>query len=363
MANVIESGGSPWRKIRLVRPAHIYYKHKDINSARQFLVDFGFTEAKQVGEKTYYKGLSNEPFLYCAIEADENEFGGAAFVVESEADLQYASETLPGATEIYELSDAPGGGLCVTFKDPKDGFPFHLVYGQKMDESQVALPQRDFNLPLTKNRLANRFQRMEKAPAPVHRLGHFGMCVTDFQATFDFYLPRFNLKPSDLIHLEDGRVVTAFNRLDRGTELVDHHAFFFYEGPRSHVHHASFETHDFDTQVLGHDWLRHKGYKNCWGVGRHVLGSQIFDYWFDPSGYVVEHYADGDLCDSSEPTHRMLAGPDNLHIWGEPRSPPPFPRVKKCFCVLLMRRSDLCLLGGIRALGKAGQVGMLVSRC
>ncbi len=46
-----------------------------------------------------------------------------------------------------------------------------------------------------------------------------------------------------------------------------------------HVHHTSYETHDFDTQVLGHDWLRHKGYENCWGVGRHVMGSQIFDYW------------------------------------------------------------------------------------
>ena len=50
-------------------------------------------------------------------------------------------------------------------------------------------------------------------------------------------------------------------------------------GPKMHVHHTSYETHDFDTQVLGHDWLRDQGYENCWGVGRHVMGSQIFDYW------------------------------------------------------------------------------------
>lgn len=73
--------------------------------------------------------------------------------------------------------------------------------------------------------------------------------------------------------------MTVFWRLDRGKEEVDHHCFFFYQGPKYHVHHASFETYDFDAQVLGHDWLREKGYKNCWGVGRHVLGSQIFDYW------------------------------------------------------------------------------------
>lgn len=78
--------------------------------------------------------------------------------------------------------------------------------------------------------------------------------------------------------------MTAFLHLDRGRELVDHHCFFLFEGPKWHVHHSSFETHDFDTQLLGHHWLREKGYKNCWGVGRHIMGSQIFDYWF------VQHF-------------------------------------------------------------------------
>jgi hypothetical protein len=77
---------------------------------------------------------------------------------------------------------------------------------------------------------------------------------------------------------KNGRNITVFCRLDRGLTLVDHHCFFFFEGLKAHVHHASFETHDFDIQKIGHDWLREKGYINCWGVGRHVLGSQIFDY-------------------------------------------------------------------------------------
>lgn len=141
----------------------------------------------------------------------------------------------------------------------------------------------------------------------MHKLGHFGMCVTDFAKCFDFYSTYFNFFPSEvgplppsshsvdnrsherrmacsdrsvqLVHNEEGVNKTVFFRLDRGDELVDHHCFFFFEGPKMHVHHSSFETHDFDAQVLGHDWLRQKGYKNCWGVGRHVMGSQIFDYW------------------------------------------------------------------------------------
>jgi cytochrome P450 family 619 len=82
-----------------------------------------------------------------------------------------------------------------------------------------------------------------------------------------------------LIHEGTGKDVASFMHIDRGDELVDHHSFFIYEGPKNHIHHSSFEVHDFDLQVLGHDWLREKGHQNCWGVGRHVLGSQIFDYW------------------------------------------------------------------------------------
>ena len=106
------------------------------------------------------------------------------------------------------------------------------------------------------------------------------MCVTDFAKSLGFWTGHFNLKPSDLLHDPEGRDITTFMHLDRGHELVDHHCFFFFEGPKSHVHHSSFEVFDFDTQVLGHDWLIKKGYENCWGVGRHILGSQIFDYWY-----------------------------------------------------------------------------------
>lgn len=143
------------------------------------------------------------------------------------------------------------------------------------------------------------------------------MCVTNFKKCYEFYSTYFNFFPSELVHNEAGEDFTVFFRLDRGDQKVDHHCFFFFEGPRApHVHHSSFETHDFNAQVLGHDWLRHKGYENCWGVGRHIMGSQIFDYWFDPSKFVMEHYVDGDLLNQSYPTQHSQASPDSLHVWG-----------------------------------------------
>lgn len=138
------AGDSALRPIRLVRIAHVYYTHKDIEKAREFLQDFGFQEARRVGKSTYYSGTGPDPFVYCAREGDEDEFGGAAFVVESIEELEYASKTLPDATEVYKLDEAPGGGYCVTFKDPVDGFPFHLVCGQDANTAS-ALPQLRYN--------------------------------------------------------------------------------------------------------------------------------------------------------------------------------------------------------------------------
>jgi hypothetical protein len=47
------------------------------------------------------------------------------------------------------------------------------------------------------------------------------------------------------------------------------------------------------------------------------MGSQIFDYWFDPSKFILEHYVDGDLMDNKAPTNVNLASHDDLAVWGE----------------------------------------------
>lgn len=150
---------SEHKRIRLVRLAHVYYTHRDLAAATQFLRDFGFQECAPVSSKTgpktiFYHGTdTKQPFVYCAREGPEDAFGGAAFVVESREDLEYAAKTLPGATGIIDLDqeerDVPGGGLRVTFTDPIDGFPFHLVWGQRGLEGpgdEGSLPALQYNL-------------------------------------------------------------------------------------------------------------------------------------------------------------------------------------------------------------------------
>jgi hypothetical protein len=154
----------------------------------------------------------------------------------------------------------------------------------------------------------------------VHKLGHMGYVYRDFDTEIKWYTGNFNFVPSDILHHWDfsNMDVLAFMHLDLGKTYTDHHVLFLQraqpEVKQSFIHHSSFEVADFDTQLIGHQWLAKKGWKSVWGVGRHVLGSQIFDYWQDPTGFKIEHYADGDLVNIDTPTKRDVVGP--FSIWG-----------------------------------------------
>ena len=114
--------------------------------------------------------------------------------------------------------------------------------------------------------------------------------------------------------------MAVFYCLDLGKHYSDHHSFFHFAkfpgqkfpGP----HHASFEVYDFDIQLQGHDHLVAQNYKLMWGVGRHLLGSQIFDYWYDPEGFVLEHYTDGDVVNEDNPPERHELGMAEYTTWG-----------------------------------------------
>ncbi|PKX90214.1 putative MFS transporter [Aspergillus novofumigatus IBT 16806] len=309
-------GIKPENLIRLVKLAHMRYQHPDLDAITVFLQDFGMKVVKRTDEEVWYRGYGTDQYVYYARRGPKKQFLGGTFEVESYHDLERAAN-LPTGSAIQELKDAPGGGFMVTVKDP-EGFPINLVYGQSPAAPGEYPPKLVVNYESDKPRVRH-FQRFVPGPAAVHKLGHFGLCVQNFQEMVTFYTTTFNLVPSDFLYVEkDGnkKNVALFAHIDRGADYVDHHSFFMSTNPTSHVHHCSFEVHDFDTQNLGHQWLAKKGYESVWGVGRHILGSQLFDYWWDTTGNMIEHYADGDLVNEETPVGYGPAGDESLAVWG-----------------------------------------------
>ncbi|EXK46308.1 hypothetical protein FOXG_10832 [Fusarium oxysporum f. sp. lycopersici 4287] len=323
MAAVLPEIKNDPSKIQLERIAHVYFEHPDLEKFDPFAKDFGLIPAYQDTDLNLYRGYGKDPYCYVARKSSTGAqaFGGAAFVAQTEADFDKAA-ALDGAV-VSELSPFPGGGRRVTLKSPS-GFLFHVVHGQEerspneSASSSLAESQGPLNGSLVKKRFGQ-FQRFRHGPATVHKLGHYGFIVGDWAKEVTWYTDNFNFVPSDVQYEgEDGDLdVITFLHLDLGERFSDHHSLFLSRAPpgeHDRMHHTSYEVEDFDTQLLGHDWLASKGYYSVWGVGRHILGSQIFDYWRDPSGFTIEHYADGDLVNVKTGTKRSKAGP--LSIWG-----------------------------------------------
>jgi len=117
--------------------------------------------------------------------------------------------------------------------------------------------------------------------------------------------------------------IAAFMHCGLGEQWTDHHtlALISAQDGRSRFDHSAFEVIDLDDVVQGGEWLRQRGHLHSWGVGRHIQGSQIFDYWRDPFGHKIEHWTDGDLVNDATPVGHAPITPDELRQWAPPITP------------------------------------------
>ena len=125
------------------------------------------------------------------------------------------------------------------------------------------------------------------------RIGHAVLGSPRNQETVRWFRETLGLVCSDDVYAdEQDNIIGQFSRIDAGDEYVDHHAFFCMKNARAGLNHFSFEVQDIDDVFIGHEYLNSLGkYEHMWGIGRHLLGSQVFDYWADPWGRVHEHGA------------------------------------------------------------------------
>ncbi|WKT45359.1 Glyoxalase/Bleomycin resistance protein/Dihydroxybiphenyl dioxygenase [Fusarium oxysporum f. sp. vasinfectum] len=321
-------------QIQLDKLLYTQYQHHNLEQANRFFIDFGFKPVKQSANLIFYRGFGKHPFIYVAERSPDNvkRFVGGGWLVSSKKDLEVASQ-LPGASDIQD-SAAPGGGQFVDVKDP-NGINMRLLFGVTLraeNEQKEEEPKPVVINTWNEKPRKGEFQRFDNGPSRVHKLGHYGLVVdrSQFETTVAWYLSTFNLAETDsLFDKASGKDMMTFMHIDKGKEFTDHHEeadrvfeqSFFIQSPPEPVkncrpHHSSFEVDNMDSQTMGHYHLQGQGWTNCWGIGRHLLGSQIFDYWFDPSGNIVEHYSDGDIVNCETTVAKEPAAPDTMAVWG-----------------------------------------------
>lgn len=299
--------------------AAIELEGPDLPGAERFFTCFGLTLAGAQDDCLCFRAEAGAPVAVVYRRARRSRFIGPTFAVRERAELDALAARLPGVT-VGPLP-FPGRPPGVILADP-NGVCVKVAWFEDWRE----LP--DCGEPSTSNRGARRERvnvPLRPEPSPVLRLGHMVLGTPNWEATARFYIDTFGLIPSDVQALPDGRPFIAFLRCDRGKAPADHHTFVVGRLPVVDLEHAAFEVTDLDAVGMGGRVLEEAGYDRAWGIGRHILGSQIFDYWFGPDQYKFEHFADGDLFDADQATayHPMSAA--GIAQWG-PEMPGKFLR-------------------------------------
>lgn len=119
-----------------------------------------------------------------------------------------------------------------------------------------------------------------------HRLGHLILHTPSVDRMLAFYCGVLGLRLSDHV----GQLI-AFMHLPGGG---DHHVLALLASDRPGFHHASFEVGSVDEIGMGAMRMLAVGYKDGWGLGRHVLGSNFFHYLRDPWNSLAEYFCDID---------------------------------------------------------------------
>jgi catechol 2,3-dioxygenase-like lactoylglutathione lyase family enzyme len=297
--------------IKVTDISHVRFSAPDLDQMRSFLTDFGLGHETSTDGTLYAYGAGIAPFSHSTIKGDAG-FIGLGFRAGSIKDLELLArhEGIP----VSNL-DAPGGGKVLRLHDP-DGRMVEIVAGQTMREAVSLGPQPPHNSASDYRRLRQSI-RLAPGPARIIRLGHCVLNVSDFRKVEAWYKERFGFITSDEIEMAPGMAIGAFMRCDRGDQPCDHHSLFLLQVPTGPgFNHAAFEVADMDDLMRGHTHLKHTKRQATWGIGRHILGSQIFDYWNDPWGHELEHWTDGDLFTAADPSGKASFH-DLLNVqWG-----------------------------------------------
>jgi len=267
----------------------VIFHPKDLNSARNFLSDFGLRKSKenkkhvifttQIGSEIVVQKTPNENAFADGIP--ENSFKEMIWGVSSKKHLAEIQKELEKDREVFRDGD---GVLHTT--DPN-----HIQVGfsvWKPPSRIIASPQK-FNQLGNYNRRDQR-SKIYRSARPL-RMGHIGFFVANLKAAEKFYGHRLGFPVSDRY----GRGTATFFRCK---PREDHHnLFLLWAGDGvTRFHHIAFEVNDIH-EVFGGglNLTRNKGWKTRVGPGRHPVSSAYFWYFKLPFGGAFEYFSDSDF--------------------------------------------------------------------
>jgi catechol 2,3-dioxygenase-like lactoylglutathione lyase family enzyme len=265
---------------------------EDLEAARRFCRDYGFTELSHGATGADFEALdgtsvalrlATDPGLPRA-PVKGSTGRETVWGVRDKAALDQIGAELSSDRQVSR--DAAG----VLHATDDDGLAIAFRVTQR--HAYKAEP-KPFNVPgLPPARAINSRAPYERGNP--RTLGHIVFWSDDPDRSMKFYLDRLKFRMTD--HVNNKQGVFA-----RAGGSPDHHNIFFIGRPDATPSFQHLECHfgDFQEVVCGGMYLNQQNWKTARGPGRHVLGSNYYWYFVTPLGGALELSADMDQLDDN----------------------------------------------------------------
>lgn len=274
----------------------------DLDRAEAFYTrTWNLAVAERTGDALYLRGTGSDACLL-ALHRGAGELPRIRHVTlrarSEQALREVERRTVAAGGRILQppapVADDPAGGQALLLRDPH-GRRFQVVHGDR--RHQAAAPRADHPVRLTHVVLNSHAVDQTQA---------------FLQQALDF-------------RLADRTVAIAFMNCNS-----DHHTIAVGVADNDALNHIAFLMPDADSVMRGGGRMRDAGHPIQWGPGRHGPGNNLFNYFIDPFGVVIEYTAEVEQVDDSY----VARGPEDwkwppgrVDQWGI--SPPPGDSLKQ----------------------------------
>lgn len=233
----------------------------DLGAAADFYTDvWGLAVADRTDRTAWLRGTGDDAQILALHAGDAAAIGSMTFRVADDADpgALVAAMVAHGAHPLASVAMAaePGGGTIASVRDPQ-GRTIRLVHGD------------------------DRVPRLPAGPDRPERLAHVNINSDDVDRDAAFYTGALGFA------LTDRSRMMAFVRTNR-----DHHSVVIADAPVNTLNHVAFQLPGWEGVMRASGRMVDRHFPIGWGPGRHGPGDNVFAYFVDPFGFVVEYTAD-----------------------------------------------------------------------
>jgi catechol 2,3-dioxygenase-like lactoylglutathione lyase family enzyme len=237
-------------------------------STRFYCANWGLQQVSAEEGVRYFRADGAEHHVLCLRQQSAAKLLGITLAAANPAavDALYAQARECGVTVAREPGPLPhpaGGGYGLALTGPEA-----LMVTVSCDVAAAAPADRDRSRP--------------------SKLAHVVINSGDVPAQLTFFIDLLGFRVSD-----------STDRMQFLRCGTDHHTIALAYGDALSLNHAAFDMADIDGLMYGAGRLTGDGYNIEWGLGRHGPGNNVFTYFIDPEGFVIEYTTEMEQIDES----------------------------------------------------------------